>query len=161
MTWADAKQALSLVLDGLTATIPDGDDGDVSARAVQAVFKQPPASIEKGNLPCIVFGESTLSDDWGPGLSSQNYELTCSLMLRDEDIARAVEWTEAFRDAVMRELWKNTMLGAAATVVNGARFTAAQDVFDGARNAYTGFQFTLPIVIEETVNFAVGDGAHP
>lgn len=159
MTWQDAKDALAIALEGLTATLPDGDDGDTVDRTIQAVFTAPPASIEPGNLPCIVLGASTLRDDWGPEALSE-YELTCSLLLRDEDIARAVEWTEAFREQVKTELRLNVSLGGAVSVINGVSFTAAQDV-TWAGMVFTGFLFTLPIEMYEAVDFAIGDGVHP
>jgi hypothetical protein len=159
MTWQDAKDALAIALEGLTATLPDGADGDTASSAVRRVFTAPPASIEPGDLPCIILGQSTLQDDWGPEALSE-YELTCSLVLRDEDIARAVEWTEAYRERVKTTLRQNVSLGGAVSVINGVSFTAVQDI-SWAGGGYTGFQFTMPIEMYEAVDFAVGDGVHP
>ena len=160
MTWADAKSALKIALEGLVAEIPDGDDGDTVERTIQAVHKTPPASIEPGDVPCIVMGESTLDDDWGPeGLSE--YGLTCSLLLRDEDVARAVEWAEAFREVVKDALRLNVSLGGAISVINGVSFTAVSGDLIWAGRAWTGFRFTLPMVVFEAVDFAVGDGVRP
>jgi hypothetical protein len=148
MTWAQAKAKLVTALSSAAITSP-------IAQTIAKVYGEPPASIEPGNLPCIILGASSMDDEWDSGLAREMYELECFLLLRNEDAAVAVQLVEAYRDAVRDKLRLNVTLGGTAQVVNGARFGRLTSI-GYANEAYPGFTFTLPIVLSGPVTFGGG-----
>lgn len=154
--WRTAKEALAVRLATIAITDP-------VTQSIAKVFPDPPASIEPGLLPCIVFGESSMDDEWGSSVARERYVLTCTLMLRDEDSERASDLVESYRDALKEKLRHNLALLVPATptsphagIFEGPSFTAPGDVLYGTAR-YLGFQFTVSVIVTEPVTFADTD----
>lgn len=161
--WNEAKDALAGRLGppfrasgGVAITAP-------VAQAIRHVYTEPPAAIESAQFPCIVFGESSLDDEWSSSLAREKYELTCSLFLRDEDAARAVELVEAYREAIKAKLRKNLTLlvpgggnDTHAGIFAGPTFTPAGVISYGAAN-HVGCQFTVPVILTMPVTYQDDD----
>lgn len=155
--WRLAKEELALRL------APVAIDDPIE-QALKKVYADPPASIEPGMLPCIVFGQSTLDEDWESALAHERYDLTGSLLLRDQDVKRAVEIVEAYRGELQIKLRKNLTLlvpeenahQAHAGIFAGPRFTAVTPLRFGT-GVYVGCQFTTSIQITVPVEYADSD----
>lgn len=155
--WATAKEALATALEAVAVSLDLGGDTGASpfAQDIAHVFRQPPASIEPGLLPCIVLGVSSMSDEWDSAVAREVYELECFLLLRHEDAESAVQLVEAYREDIRDVLRQHVNLGGAAQVVNGAEFGRLSSI-GFAGQEYAGFAFTLPIVLSGPVTFAGG-----
>lgn len=151
--WQATKEALAAALEGISIEI----DGPAAIwQAVAMVHTKPPTSIEPADLPCIVLGQSTLDDEWDSGGAFERYELTASLLLKDENAGRAVELTEHYRAQIKERIRRLPALRAGpALVTGGVSFTAVTDLIWNAQ-AYAGFQFTIPLGIEAAVEFGTG-----
>lgn len=159
MSWVAAKAALGERLEGLAITAP-------IAQTVRRVYVDPPRSIEPGDLPAIVFGESSLEDIWSSNQATEEYLLTGYVALRDENDAIAVQLSEAYRDALKAKFRSNLYLLAppdatvTALLSEGPSFSELGRVQIGGQR-YAGFAFQLPITITGTVTFADSDYEEP
>jgi hypothetical protein len=129
------------------------------AQSIAHVFVDPPASVEPGDLPCILLGDSPFDDEWDSALALETYALECFLMLRDEDAEVAQQLTKAYRQSLRDALRANVKVGRSDTTLQGASFGPIAAVTYAGRD-YLGFRFNVDVVLnDENPGFAAGEPA--
>lgn len=162
--WHAVQEALATALAAASdATPTPGVHVDIDLgsepnfeQSIGAVFVDPPASIEPGELPCILLGDDSFSDEWVSSLAVEEYEQQAFLLLRDEDAEVSTQLCKAYRQDIKRVLRRHVKLGLAVVTLHGARF-GNMGVIDYAGQSYVGFPFSVNITVNDAApGFAAG-----
>jgi len=142
--WKDARAELKTILEGVSITSP-------ITETIARVYEFPPAQVQ--DQPCIIIYPPALDVQRNIGsLRIKNYRVICRLLLRDEDLGRASELADAYREALADKIDDNVTLNGKATVVSSQEITAVGN-FSEAGYPFFGLDCILGIEFKETATF--------
>ena len=145
MAWSDIRARLAVVLDAIAVTSP-------SAESIKRVYLTSPATVE--DLPCFIIYPPAVEVERRPGGWRVNKygPLRLRCLVRDADVAVAVDFLDAFREATIAAFDAEIRLENEATLVQSQRIDEAKAFKYGGRD-YVGFDCILGVRLDEQVTY--------
>lgn len=145
MAWVDARARIKVVLEGVSISITNVDDGETFAQSLARVYEFTQDEPLQ-DFPCCVMRGATLRGESYPDTLRSLYEETVDLVVVDEELGRAIELLEAYREAILTAFTADMTLNGNAAVIGLPAFEAPQAMDVGVQGARAvGSRFALPV----------------
>lgn len=144
IAWADSRARIATDLATVAITSP-------ITQTVKRVYATPPGVIQ--DMPCFIIYPPALEFSRHSALRMKRYTVRIQFFITDQDLDRATDIVDNYREAVVDMFDQDVTLNGTCTQILGPRFEPAVSL-KYAEKDYVGLDFFLSVDISTAATFA-------